>query len=535
MSTATSPLAGSAELPPTGSARVGRARLEALAARVTAVGPRETMDVEKPFTGETLGRVARCEEEDVERAVLEARAAQADWASTSLDRRAAILRRFHDLVLARQDEVLDLIQLETGKARRHASEEVLDVAIVSRYYANTALRHLRPRRRRGALPFLTATWEYRHPLGVVAIIAPWNYPLTLAISDAIPALIAGNGVVIKPDGHTPYSALSGMGLLEVAGMPRGLVQVVTGSGAKLGPHLIDRVDYVMFTGSTHTGRTVARQAADRLIACSMELGGKNAMIVLDDADIGKAVTGAERALFSNAGQLCTAIERLYVHEAIAEGYSIRRLVEHTRKMRLGAELEHGPDMGSLISAEHFQIVRGHVEDAVAKGARVLTGGRPRPDLGPHFYEPTLLQDVREDMSLFADETFGPVVAVSTFATDDEVVGRANLSVYGLNFSVWTEDAARGRQLARRLHAGTVNVNEGYAATWASVDAPMGGFKQSGLGRRHGRHGIQKYTEEQTISVQRLLPLAPPPPMSDKLWVRLMTQALRVMRSLPGVR
>ena len=408
------------------------------------------------------------------------------------------------------------------------------MAIVSRYYANTASRHLRARRRRGALPFLTATWEYRHPLGVVAIIAPWNYPLTLAISDATPALIAGNGVVIKPDGHTPYSALWGMELLEEAGMPRGLIGVVTGSGAKLGPHLIDRVDYVMFTGSTHTGRTVARQAAERLIGCSMELGGKNAMIVLDDAHIGKAVEGAERALFSNAGQLCTAIERLYVHEAIAEEY-VRRLVEHTGKMRLGAELAYGPDMGSLITGEHFEVVRGHVEDAVAKGARVLTGGRPRPDLGPHFYEPTLLQDVREDMSLFADETFGPVVAISTFTTDDEIIERANQSVYGLNFSVWTEDTARGRELATRLHAGTVNVNEGYAATWASVDAPMGGFKQSGLGRRHGRHGIQKYTEEQTISVQRLLPLAPTPPMSDKLWVRLMTLALRVMRRLPGVR
>jgi len=341
-------------------------------------------------------------------------------------------------------------------------------------------------------------------------------------------------VVIKPDGHTPYSALWGMELLEEAGMPRGLIGVVTGSGAKLGPHLIDRVDYVMFTGSTHTGRTVARQAAERLIGCSMELGGKNAMIVLDDAHIGKAVEGADRALFSNAGQLCTAIERLYVHEAIAHEY-VRRLVEHTGKMRLGAELAYGPDMGSLISAEHLEVVRGHVEDAVAKGARVLTGGHPRPDLGPHFYEPTLLQDVREDMSLFADETFGPVVAISTFATDDEVIERANQSVYGLNFSVWTEDAARGRELATRLHAGTVNVNEGYAATWASVDAPMGGFKQSGLGRRHGRHGIQKYTEEQTISIQRLLPLAPPPPMSDKLWVRLMTLALRVMRRLPGVR
>ena len=534
MSIVTPPTHVPAALPPTGSARIDRDRVDALAARVTVVAPRETMDVEKPFTGETLGRVPRCEEDDVQRAVLEARAAQARWASTSLGDRSAIFRRFHDLVLGRQDEVLDLIQLESGKARRHASEEVLDVAIVSRYYANTAERHLRSKRRRGALPLLTATWEHRHPLGVVGIIAPWNYPLTLGITDAIPALIAGNGVVIKPDGHTPYSALWALELLEQAGVPRELIQVVTGSGAKLGPHLIDRVDYVMFTGSTHTGRTVARQAADRLIACSMELGGKNAMIVLEDADIGKAVAGAERALFSNAGQLCIAIERLYVHEAIADEY-VDRLVEHTRRMRLGAELDYGPDMGSLISAEHLRVVREHVEDAVAKGARVLCGGRHRPDLGPHFYEPTLLQDVREDMSLFADETFGPVVAISTFASEDEVVARANQSLYGLNFSVWTTDPARGRQFATRLHAGTVNVNEGYAATWASVDAPMGGFKQSGLGRRHGRHGIQKYTEEQTISVQRLLPLAPPPRMSHKLWVCLMTHALRLLRRTPGVR
>ncbi|MGO9902388.1 MAG: succinic semialdehyde dehydrogenase [Solirubrobacteraceae bacterium] len=534
MSTAVSSAAGYAELPATGSRRIDRARLDGLAGRVTAVGLRELMDVEKPFTGETLGRVPRCEEEDVERAVRDARAAQALWASVPLTERSAVLRRFHDLVLARQDEVLDVIQLETGKARRHASEEMLDVAIVSRYYANTAREHLRPRRRRGALPLLTATWEYRHPLGVVGIIAPWNYPLALGLSDAIPALVAGNGVVLKPDGHTPYSALWGMELLEEAGMPRGLFQVVTGSGAKLGPHIIDRVDYMMFTGSTHTGRTVARQAAERLIACSMELGGKNAMIVLHDADIGKAVRGAERALFANAGQLCVAIERLYVHEAIAEEY-VGRLVEQTRGMRLGAELDYGPDMGSLISADHLDVVRGHVEEAVAKGARVLAGGRARPDIGPYFYEPTLLDDVREDMSLFADETFGPVVAISTFADHEEVVKRANESTYGLNFSVWTEDAARGRELATRLHAGTVNVNEAYAATWASVDAPMGGFKQSGLGRRHGRHGIQKYTEEQTISVQRLLPIGPPPPMSHKMWVRLMTQALRLLRRLPGVR
>lgn len=520
---------------PAGSVRIGSAALDALAARVTTTeGEHEQIEVENPATASVLATVPRCGPEDVELAVGRARAAQERWRQSGFAARRRILLRFHDLILQRQDEVLDLLQLESGKARRHAFEEIMDVAIVSRYYANTAARFLRTQRRRGAFPFLTAVWEYHHPVGVVGVVSPWNYPLTLSISDAVPAIAAGNAVVLKADSKTPFSALVGLALLEEAGLPPDVLQVVTGSGSELGPEVIDRVDYLMFTGSTSVGRQVASQAAERLIPSSMELGGKNAMIVLEDANLWRAAEGAERAMFSNAGQLCISMERLLVHESIAAEF-IDKLLTRLGKMRLGAGLNYDFDMGSLVSEEQLETVREHVDNAVEKGAKVLAGGRARPDIGPYFYEPTILADVHEGMTLFADETFGPVVSMSTFSTEEEALTRANASRFGLNFSLWSRDTARARALATRLQAGTVNVNEGYIAAWGSADAPMGGMKDSGMGRRHGASGILKYTEAQTIAVQRVMPLAPPPAIGQRLWARLITLGLRLLRRLPGVR
>ncbi len=516
------------------SPRVDAALLDRLASRVTVTGPREDLVIEMPFTGEALGVVPACTAEDVRAAAALARSAQAAWAARPVADRVARLLRFHDLLLDRQDEILDIVQLENGKARRHAVEEVFDAATVARYYANTAVALLKPKRRQGLFPVVTEVWEHHPPKGLVGFIVPWNDPLTLGITDAIPALMAGNAVIIKPDAETPYSTLWAVDLLEEAGVPAEIMQVVTGAGAVLGTPIVEAVDYVMFTGSTRTGRMVARQAAERLIDYAMELGGKNAMIVLDDADLDRTVRGAVAACFSNAGQLCISMERIYVQAGIYDAF-VDRFVGAARAMKLGTALDYTTDMGTLISEKQLHAIEAHVEDAVQKGARILAGGRARPDIGPYFYEPTILEDVDESMAVFGDETFGPVVSIYRVDSVDEAVEKANASPYGLNFSVWSRDTARAHQVATRLEAGTVSVNDGYAAAWGSVDAPMGGFKDSGVGRRHGAHGLLKYTEAQTVAIQHLVPLSQPPYLSQDNFVSVVVLALRLMRYLPGIK
>ncbi len=517
------------DVDPAATYAVDPARVRRLTRLVCASGT-GTARVVSPLTGQPIGDVPQSTPADVEEAFRRARRAQVAWARTSVGERAERMRRLHDLVLDRQDEIMDLICWESGKARKHAFDEPLHIALTARHYARAAADHLAPRRVQGVVPGLTRVEVTQVPKGVVGIISPWNYPFTMALCDGLPALMAGNAVVAKPDAQTMLSALLGLELLREAGFPDDLWQVVAGPGAEIGPEVVRRADYVCFTGSTATGRQVARECADRLVGCSLELGGKNPVLVLRDADLDRAAEGVVRAAFSTAGQLCVSAERIYVADQVYDRF-VSLFVSRVEAMSLGASTDWGVDMGTLVSAAQLATVTRHVEDARAQGVRVLTGGRARPDLAPYFYEPTVLEGTTPGMQCFDQETFGPVVSVYRFSDEADAVARANDGDYGLNASIYTRDGGRGRALARQVRCGTVNVNEAFAATFASVASPMGGMRQSGLGRRQGREGILRFTESQSVATQRLLRLGPVGGLDDRAYAAVMTRAVRLMTRL----
>lgn len=492
----------------------------------------ETLASHSPMTGELLAEVPMATVNDVEHALAAARRAQLEWRERSIADRAKIIMRLHDLALSQQEEVLDLIQMEGGKARGHAFEEVADVAITARHFARRANDYLSVTHHNGLLPMLFRTEEHLQPKGVIGIISPWNYPLTLVVTDALAALMAGNAVMLKPDSETPLIALWGARLFKQAGLPDGLFQLVVGPGRTIGTALIERADYICFTGSTATGRRIAEQCGSRLIGCSLELGGKNGMYVADDVHIDVAAEGAVRACYANAGQLCVSIERIVLHEKIADEF-IDLFSNRVRNLIMGSAVDFSTSIGSLINQDQLDTITKHVDDAVAHGAKVLVGGKARPDLGPYFYEPTLLEGVTPECLCYAQETFGPVVAVYRVSSDEEAIELINNTDYGLNASVWTSDDDRGRRIARRIQAGTVNINEGYVAAWASVGSPMGGMKDSGLARRHGKDGIRKYCEPQTIATHLFahskMGLGLLYELPDSVWTNVMSKTLRALK------
>ncbi|MFT3969135.1 MAG: succinic semialdehyde dehydrogenase [Micropruina sp.] len=477
------------------------ARVAALTALVVCSAKPDRTTVISPLSGRPLAQIPQSSKADVAGAVGAARSAARQWRELSPRRRAAIVLSFHDRLLAGRDELLDLIQLETGKTRSDAFEEVAEVANVARYYARTAAALLEPRHRRGVLPVVGHATQTRLPRGVVGVVTPWNYPFALSLGDAIAALLAGNVVLLRPDARTALCVLWGVQQLVTAGLPAGVLQVVVGEGDTIGNAVVRCVDFISFTGSTRTGRAVAAVAAERMVGCSLELGGKNALYVRADAALPMAVDVARRSAFTAAGQLCGHTERLILHDDIADEF-LRRFLATVAELRLGVGLEYGYDMGSLFGPEQLDRVAGHVEDARRRGARVLAGGRHRPEIGPWVYEPTVLTDVSAAMELRDAETFGPVVSVYRVPDDDAAVRLVNDSDYGLHATIVSGDRAAARALAPLLRTGTVSINESYAASWGAVGATMGARGDSGNGYRHGPEGLLGYTVVQSVAEQR---------------------------------
>ncbi len=513
-------------MPDVAQITVTSSRASALTAGIRATGV-ETRTTVSPLTGDDVAVVPVSTEQDVLDAFAAARVAQSQWARTPLRTRKRALLKLHDLVLKHQDELLDLIQLESGKARSHAFDEVLHAALTGRYYGRRLSRILGPHRRGGVYPVITKVRQYQQPKGVVGLITPWNYPLSMALVDGLAAVAAGNAVVHKPDSQSPLTSLAVVELMQQAGFPKDLWQVVSGAGSVIGSVIIAHADYICFTGSTATGKRIAAQCSDRLIGCSLELGGKNPMIVLPGADVAKAVEGTITGAFSSAGQLCVSIERIYVHDSLYPQFR-DALAARVQNLTYGANGDWEVEMGTLVSPSQLATIEKHVANALDNGATLVAGGRARPEIAPWFHEPTVLENVTAAATCFADETFGPLVSLYRYESVGEAVDAANSTVYGLNASVWGP-VRRAKQVAPRIKAGTVNINEGFAATFGSIDAPMGGMKESGTGRRQGAEGLLRFTETQSIGVQRVIPAAGPTYLSHRTFGRLLTIGLKLLR------
>ncbi|MDP8968363.1 MAG: aldehyde dehydrogenase family protein [Actinomycetota bacterium] len=459
--------------------------------------------VENPATGELIAHVADLSAERVAEMARAGRAAQPGWQAMGFEGRGRVIRRMQKWVMDNAERIVATIVAETGKTYEDAyMVEIHYAGGAIEYWIRQAPKFLADEAVRAMTPaVLGKKMVVRYePLGLIGVIGPWNYPLLNSFGDCIPALLAGNSVILKPSEITPLTSLLLAEGLAESGLPDGVFQVATGRG-ETGAALVDEVDMVMFTGSTETGRKVCKRAADTLTPVALELGGKDPMIVLSDADLERAANLAVYYSMLNGGQTCISIERVYVEEPVYDEF-VRRVVDKVGVLRQGRST--GPataEVGAMTRLEQLEIVEEHVRDALAKGARALTGGRRRPGKGT-FFEPTVLVDVDHTMKAMTDETFGPTLPIMKVADAEEALALANDSPYGLGGAVLTGDRARGEQLARRMQAGAVCVNDALL-NYVAVELPMGGWKASGLGTRHGAAGIRKFTKQQSIFISRV--------------------------------
>ena len=461
--------------------------------RPGAAGAR--FDVHNPATEDVIASVASAEIADADAALDAAQAAMADWAARTPRARSEVLRKAWELMTARLDEIAHMITLENGKARADAMGEAAYAAEFFRWFAEEAVRA------DGLITHAPASGAriivQHKPAGLAVLVTPWNYPAAMGTRKIAPALAAGCPVIIKPASETPLTMLALMPLLEEAGVPKGLVNVLPSkkTGAMVDHLLHDpRVRVVSFTGSTGVGRKLLHAAADQVLKPAMELGGNAPLIVFDDADMDVAIAGAMQAKMRNLGEACTAANRIYVHEKVADAFT-EKFTAAMAKLKVGDGTEDGVDVGPLVNADTRDKVAHFVEDAVAKGAKLHLGGKA-PEGKGFFYMPTVLSNVPENAECVVDEIFGPVAAIQTFSDQEDVIRRANDTEYGLVAYVFTEDMKRGLQVCERLEYGMVGLNRGLVSDPA---APFGGVKQSGLGREGGHEGMLEFMETQYIS------------------------------------
>ena len=484
--------------------------------------------VENPATGEIIAYVEDMSQSQVAALVERARHAQPGWEQLGFEGRGEVMYELRRWLVQNRDRMIDTIIKENGKTREDALlAELWYVCDSLGFWAKNAKKYLRDERVRPHAPLLLGKRILvRHrPLGVIGVIGPWNYPLTLGFGDSIPALMAGNSVVLKPSEVAPLATLLIAEGIAEAGLPQDVMLVATGGG-ETGAALVDHADMIMFTGSGSTGKKVMARAAERLIPVSLELGGKDPMIVLKDANLERAANTAVQWAMSNSGQICMGVERVYVEEPVYDEF-LQKVVEKTRALRQGVPGEAGAvEIGAVTFPPQVDTIERHIRDAVDKGAKVLAGGKLRAGPG-RFFEPTILTDVDHTMAVMTEETFGPVLPLMKVRDEEEAIRLANDSRYGLNSSVFTTDVEKGERVARRLEAGNACVNDALI-NYLAHEAPFGGTHESGIGVRHGPEGIRKYCSSQTILITRFGPKREPTMFPNRAWKARLFEGLMVL-------